>query len=84
MKYYSDILSKEDNLLLAWKKKHPKTQGIPRNIVKGGKKRETWSEYQYSELFIYKNKWRYMPPCPNGWKDIIPFIPKIILFKMED
>ena len=65
MKYYSDILSKEDNLLLAWKKKHPKTQGIPRNIVKGGKKRETWSEYQYSELFIYKNKMEVYATMPQ-------------------
>ncbi len=64
-KYYSDVLFREDTLRMDWKRKHPKARGIPRSFVKGGKKRDTWSEYQYSELFIYKNKMEVYAAMPQ-------------------
>ena len=64
-KYYSDFLLLADTLRIAWIKQHPNPPGIPRSFGKGGKKADTWSEYQYSELFIYKNKMEVYSSMPQ-------------------
>lgn len=53
-KYYSDFLFRSDSLIAAWTKSHPSAQSVPNPFTwsNGGKKDGTWSEYEYSDLFI--------------------------------
>lgn len=51
-KYYSDFLFRSDSLIEAWIKEHPAAGSVPRFIGNGGKKKDTWSEYEYSDLFV--------------------------------
>ena len=55
-KYYSDFLFRSDSLIGAWAKSHPGSRSAPRFLGNGGKKKETWSEYEYSDLFISNGK----------------------------
>ena len=55
-KYYSDFLFRSDSLIAAWKKANPRAQSVPRSLGNGGKKEGTWSEYEYSDLFIADGK----------------------------
>ena len=55
-KYYSDFLFRSDSLIGAWTKSHPGSRSAPRFLGNGGKKKETWSEYEYSDLFISNGK----------------------------
>ena len=51
-KYYSDFLFRSDSLVALWHKSHPGAQSVPIRLGNGGKKPDTWSEYEYSDLFI--------------------------------
>ncbi len=53
-KYYSDFIFRSDSLIAAWQKNHSGARSVPRFIGNGGKKSSTWSEYEYSDLFITK------------------------------
>lgn len=55
-KCYSDFLFRSDSLIGAWTKSHPGSRSAPRFLGNGGKKKETWSEYEYSDLFISNGK----------------------------
>ena len=57
-KYYSDFLFRSDSLLAAWSKAHPGARTVPNSFTmsNGGKKEGTWSEYEYSDLFISNGK----------------------------
>ena len=57
-KYYSDFLFRSDSLITAWTKANPQSSSIPRpfTLSNGGKKDGTWSEYEYSDLFISNGK----------------------------
>lgn len=55
-KYYSDFLFRSDSLIGAWAKSNPGSRSAPRFLGNGGKKKETWSEYEYSDLFISNGK----------------------------
>ena len=56
VKYYSDFLFRSDSLISAWVKAHSEAMTVPRFLGNGGKKKETWSEYEYSDLFISDGK----------------------------
>ena len=51
-KYYSEFLFRSDSLIAEWKKKHPEANAVPGFLGNGGKKKDKWSEYEYSDLFI--------------------------------
>ena len=51
-KYYSEFLFRSDSLIAEWKKKHPEANAVPGSLGNGGKKKDKWSEYEYSDLFI--------------------------------
>ena len=57
-KYYSDFLFRSDSLLAAWSKSHPGARTVPNpfTMSNGGKKEGTWSEYEYSDLFVSNGK----------------------------
>ena len=57
-KYYSDFLFRSDSLLAVWSKAHPGARTVPNSFTmsNGGKKEGTWSEYEYSDLFISNGK----------------------------
>ena len=56
MKYYSDFLFRSDSLIAAWAKLHPGAASAPSFIGNGGKDKDTWSEYEYSDLFMSNGK----------------------------
>lgn len=55
-KYYSDFLHRSDSLIVLWKKAHPGVESVPRFLGDGGKDKDEWSEYQYSDIFIAKGQ----------------------------
>ena len=57
-KYYSDFLFRADSLVGAWIKAHPNAMSVPQpfSLANGGKKDGTWSEYEYSDIFISDGK----------------------------
>ena len=57
-KYYSDFLFRSDSLEAAWTKSHPGAGTVPNSFSfsNGGKEKDTWSEYEYSDLFIENGK----------------------------
>ncbi len=50
-KYYSRFVSNSDSLCHIWRKEHPKAQNLPRWLGEGGRYKNRWSEYQFSEIF---------------------------------
>ena len=52
MKYYSDFLFCSDSVISNWSKTHPGARSVPRFHGNGGKDSDTWSEYEYSDIFI--------------------------------
>lgn len=52
LKYSSEFVRQSDSLLVEWMKKNPHAQGIPNFLGNGGKKKNVWSEYEFSHLFI--------------------------------
>lgn len=52
LKYSSEFVRQSDSLLVEWLKKNPHAQGIPNFLGNGGKKKEVWSEYEFSHLFF--------------------------------
>ena len=50
-KYYSSFIATSDSLCYNWRKEHPHAQNVPRWIGDSGKRKNRWSEYQYSEIF---------------------------------
>ena len=51
-RYYSQLLSNSDSLCHIWLKEHPQArEGAPSWLGEGGKRKDCWSEYQYSEIF---------------------------------
>ena len=56
MKYYSDFLFCSDSVISNWSKTHPGARSVPRFHGNGGKDSDTWSEYEYSDLFISNGK----------------------------
>ena len=56
MKYYSDFLFCSDSVISNWSKTHPGARSVPRFHGNGGKDSDTWSEYEYSDLFISGGK----------------------------
>ena len=65
-KYYSDFLFRSDSLINIWKKKNPNAGSVPRFLGNGGKDKETWSEYQYSDIFISKGQMTVYATMPMG------------------
>lgn len=51
-KYYSWFVFNNDSLLRDWHKKHPKAQSAPNWLGIGGKKKSTWIQYEYSDLYM--------------------------------
>ena len=51
-KYYSWFVFNNDSLLRDWHKKHPKAQSAPSWQGPGGKKKSTWIQYEYSDLYM--------------------------------
>ncbi|MBR4042428.1 MAG: GLPGLI family protein [Bacteroidaceae bacterium] len=51
-KYYSWFVFNNDSLLRDWHKKHPKAQSAPNWLGTGGKKKSTWIQYEYSDLYM--------------------------------
>ena len=51
-KYYSWFVYNSDSLLRDWHKKHPKARSIPKWLGPGGKKKDTWIQYEFSELYM--------------------------------
>ena len=51
-KYYSWFVFNNDSLLRDWHKKHPKAQSVPNWLGIGGKKKSTWIQYEYSDLYM--------------------------------
>lgn len=71
-KYYSDFLFRSDSLLAAWSKSHPGARTVPNpfTLSNGGKKEGTWSEYEYSDLFVSNGKlteYATMPMWPGKY-----------------
>lgn len=64
-KYYSDFLWHSDSMIVAWCKSHHGTRVIPRFLGNGGKKTETWSEYEYSDIFISNGKLTVFATMPQ-------------------
>jgi len=56
MKYYSDFLFCSDSVIANWSKTHPGARSVPRFHGNGGKDSDTWSEYEYSDIFISGGK----------------------------
>ena len=56
MKYYSDFLFCSDSVISNWSKTHPGARSVPRFHGNGGKDSDTWSEYEYSDIFISGGK----------------------------
>ena len=56
MKYYSDFLFCSDSVISNWSKTHPGARSVPRFHGNGGKDSDTWSEYEYSDIFISDGK----------------------------
>jgi len=69
--YSSYFLAEHVKALKKWKRENPKTGYYPSNINLKGYRRGVWSEYQYSQIIIHKNKlteWAVMPICePQQW-----------------
>lgn len=65
-KYYSDFLFRSDSLVALWHKSHPGAQSVPIRLGNGGKKPDTWSEYEYSDLFIENGKMTVYATMPQG------------------
>ena len=65
-KYYSDFLFRSDSLVALWHKSHPGAQSVPIRLGNGGKKPDTWSEYEYSDLFIENGKMTAYATMPQG------------------
>ena len=51
-KYYSWFVYNSDSLLRDWHYKHPKARSIPKWLGPGGKKKDTWIQYEFSELYM--------------------------------
>ena len=51
-KYYSWFVYNSDSLLREWHKAHPKAQSAPSWQGPGGKKKSTWIQYEYSDLYM--------------------------------
>ena len=65
-KYCSDFLTRSDSLIAVWKKKNPNAGGAPRFLGNGGKNKEEWSEYQYSDIFVSKGQMTVYATMPMG------------------
>ena len=51
-KCYSWFVYNSDSLLREWHKAHPKAQSAPSWQGPGGKKKSTWIQYEYSDLYM--------------------------------
>ena len=90
-KYYSWFVFNNDSLLRDWHKKHPKAQSAPNWLGTGGKKKSTWIQYEYSDLYMqYGILTEYA--CMPGWlhkynsqySEPIPRQSWIISFDMQE
>ncbi len=65
-KYYSEFIFRSDSLMAEWLKAHPKAQSRPRFLGEGGKEKDRWSEYQYSDHFISNGEITVYSTMPKG------------------
>lgn len=65
-KYYSWFVFNNDSLLRDWQKKHPKAQSAPNWLGPGGKKKSTWIQYEYSDLYMQHGTLTEYACMPHG------------------
>lgn len=51
-RYYSWFVYNSDSLLREWHKEHPKARSAPYWQGPGGKKKGTWNQYEFSDLYM--------------------------------
>ncbi len=52
-RYYSWFVFNNDSLLKEWHKKHPKAGSSPKWLGPGGRKKNTWIQYAYADLYFH-------------------------------
>ena len=55
-RYYSWFVFNNDSLLNDWRKKNPKAGSAPIWLGPGGKKKSTWIQYEYADLYFQGGK----------------------------
>lgn len=77
--YSSYFLSQNDIALRDWLKKNPNKGYYPNALNLKGRRKDIWSEYQYSQIYVHNNEltewavmplaefqqWRYKEPFPS-------------------
>ena len=89
-KYYSWFVYNSDSLLLDWHQKHPKAGSAPSWQGPGGKKKSTWIQYEFSDLYIQNGVLTEYACMPHGlgkynsqYSEPLPQQSWIITFDMQ-
>ncbi|MBR5842082.1 MAG: GLPGLI family protein [Bacteroidaceae bacterium] len=90
-KYYSWFVYNSDSLLRDWHKKHPRARSIPKWLGPGGKKKDTWIQYEFSELYMQNGMLTEYACMPmwleehnSQYSEPIPRQSWIISFEMQE